>query len=112
MKRWPREAPYVLGNLRRASDALASGSGNVKKRLGNAFISHLFVIGDPDFPDNLVGDWQWIMDRLTAAGPDEQGHDSVNRTLSPMTDEEAAEIVQRILALERKYRSAVQSLNS
>ena len=29
-----------------------------------------------------------------------------------MTDEEAAEIVQRILALERKYRSAVQSLNS
>lgn len=112
MKRWPREASYVLGKLRLASDALASGSGNVKKRLGNAFISHLHVIGDPDFPSDLVGDWQWIMDRLTAAGPDEQGHDSVNRTLGQMTDEEATEVVQRILALERKYQSAVESLDS
>ena len=50
---------YVIEKLTDAMDALATGCGDVRSRIKNAFwLMH--TLQESDFPDNLKEDWPWI----------------------------------------------------
>ena len=108
-KRWPREAPYVAGKFGEVVDALATGQDRIIERMRNVCRSHLHVIGDADFPDALLPEWKDIRTRLTAVEPtgldDERG--SFNRTLDEMSEEDAADLAQRLCDLARNYKDAI-----
>lgn len=63
------DAGYALKKLDLAILLLATGRGDVRSRLLNAFHAELAVVQDSDFPDNLQPNWLWIKQRLTRKGP-------------------------------------------
>ena len=108
-KRWPSDAPYVAGKFREVVDALATGHDAIIERMRNVCQSHLHVIRDTDFPDTLLPEWKDIHTHLTAVeptGPDDQ-RGSFNRTLDEMSEEDAADLAQRLCDLARKYKDAI-----
>ncbi|PTL36452.1 hypothetical protein CLG94_03585 [Candidatus Methylomirabilis limnetica] len=101
------DAGYALKKLDLAILLLATGRGDVRSRLLNAFHAELAVVQDSDFPDNLRPDWLWIKQCLTRKGPRvrEDGTvlmGAVQNTLYTMHNKTGSRISERLIDLKDK----------
>lgn len=60
----PNSARYALEKFFVAVQLLATGPGDVRSRLYNAYIS-FHPVRPEDLPEDLRGDYEWIHDQLT-----------------------------------------------
>jgi hypothetical protein len=59
---------YAKGKLRETIYSLATGPGDIRKRLAQTYHG-FFTIKKDQFPKNLQPDWEWIHKELTKFGP-------------------------------------------
>ena len=114
-KGWPNDASYIAGKFREVADALETGDDSIVECLRNVCQSRLFVIHDVDFPDSLLPEWKDIRGRLTMIKDDEGAavkRGSFNLTLDAMSEEDAANLAQRIVILAREYQYAAAATRS
>jgi hypothetical protein len=98
------DAGYALQKLELAIIEMATGPGDIKSRLKEAFANHLHVINENDFPCSLKPFWKDIKKQLTRKGPvhDEDGKiyiGSIPNTLHRMHKKTGSKIANNILVL-------------
>ena len=94
---------YAEDKLSTAVYILATGKGDVRSRLFDAFMEFHPVNSD-DFPAELLEDWLWIKKQLTKFGPvygadNEVKMGSVRHTLNRIKNSTGEKIAQRIYNL-------------
>lgn len=100
---------YAYEKLLTALDSLATGAGDVRERLLNAFWS-FHPLKEEHFPANLQADYRWVMKELTKFGPvlDHAGAvrvGSVENTLKRIRRTTGVKIAERLLHLYHELES-------
>ncbi len=98
------DARYALQKLELAIIDMATGSGDIKTRLKDAFTDHLHVINENDFPSSLKPFWRDIKKQLTRKGSAHDEDDgiyigSISNTLHGMHKKTGTKIANNILVL-------------
>jgi hypothetical protein len=75
------------------------GTGEVRERLHNAYISHLVAVSPDDFPEPLRDQYQSIHEALTWQPPEHRGQGKLRPTINSMSEEEAVMLGQRLVSL-------------
>lgn len=89
---------YAREKLHLAVNTLSTGTADIKTRLRDAYISCLLPLEAEDLPANLQPELEAIqeeIDRIPAQG--DEG--SVQATLNTMSDDQCAEMAQKIFSL-------------
>lgn len=94
---------YACEKLFVAIETMATGSGDVRERLNDAFMS-FHTLKEDDFPVELRDDWRWVIDQLTRFGPvlDHNGEiykGSVEHTMQRIRRSTGSKIAKRIFQL-------------
>src|SRR5665647_1507991 len=63
-----REHSHARQKLRETIYSLATGPGDIRKRLIQAY-NGFFILKEYDFPVELQSDWKWILKELKKFGP-------------------------------------------
>jgi len=63
-----RNHSYASQKLRETIFSLATGPGDIRKRLTQAY-NGFFTLNSTDFPIELQSDWEWILRELKKYGP-------------------------------------------
>ena len=98
------DARYALQKIELAIIDMATGPGDIKTRLVDAFTDHLHVINENDFPSSLKPFWIDIKSQLTRKGA-VQNEDGVkyigaiSNTLHRMHRKTGSKIANNILVL-------------
>lgn len=97
---------YALEKLSAAVHILATGTGDVRDRLGHAFIS-FHPVQERDFPEPLREEWRWVKSQLTRFGPlygpeGKVSVGSVEHTLSRIKNSTGAKIAAKIVHLQEE----------
>jgi hypothetical protein len=92
-----RRQEYALQKLYLAISDLV-GTGDVRERLINVYISHLSPLSPRDFPEELRGKYRDIYEALTWLPPD-PGQGKLQSTINRMSVDEAVLLAQRLVAL-------------
>ncbi len=99
--------PYAVEKLAVAVDEL-QGSGYVRERLYNACMKGLVVLFPDDFPDNMRGEYEQILEAISwlppSGGPDAG---IVETTINSMSTEEAKALVKRISSFYTRAKDAL-----
>ena len=106
---------YALQQLELAILDLATGAGDLRSRLKYIDSSHLHVINEHAFPEELKQDWKNIKKALSKKGPvkDSEGEiftGAVDNTLRGMKSKTATKIANDILVLRDKLRGYFEDL--
>lgn len=64
----PRPYGYTVGKLTDALRILATGKGDVRERVANAYLACIYLKASDDFPEELRSEWKWIEDQVTKYG--------------------------------------------
>lgn len=93
---------YTLEKLNGAVYALATSASPIQKRLHEAFMAGLYIIGEDDFPADLKAKFSWIDKQLTEtkapiAGTTEDG--TVAFITSKLPVDQCEEIARKICDL-------------
>lgn len=96
-------AHYAHEKLLHAIYSLATGTGDARSRLWNAY-QGFHPLQEKHFPEHLRKDWRWVMDSLTKYDPiyDYKGRlttGSVEATLKRIRNSTASKIAQKIVYL-------------
>ena len=99
----PGSPEYAYRKLCDAVDALATGPGDVRARLLNAF-SIFHPIEERDLPTQMQPDYRWVMAQLTRFGPklDWKGElyrGSVEHTLERIQNSTGSKIAARLVKI-------------
>lgn len=92
---------YALEKFLQAERALCEGLGDIKERLKDAYMC-FHPVRKEDLPDDLRGDYQWVIEQLTHKPPlvakigGAVVAGSVDQTLHFMRRKTAAKIAERI----------------
>jgi hypothetical protein len=91
-----------------AVNALAVGTGDIRDRIWDAFLS-FHTLSEKDFSDELQEDWDFIYTRLTKEEPtvEDNGYvttGKVQNTLRKLDIDTCVEIAQKIYELNIKLR--------
>ena len=94
---------YAYEKLLVAIEYMATGAGDVRERLANAFLS-FHPVREEDFPPRLRKDWRWVKHQLTRYGPlvDENGkvfRGSVENTMHKIKRVTGVRIAKKLLRL-------------
>lgn len=89
---------YARGKFHNAVRSLATGEGDVRSRLGNAFMT-LHVVKPDDLPPPLDAHLGWVYDQLTRFEPRHRHEGSVQATLARIQNSTGAKIGRRIVAI-------------
>jgi hypothetical protein len=94
---------YAREKLFVAIETMATGPGDVRERLVDAFMS-FHTLREDDFPIELQEDWKWVIGQLTRFGPvlDHNGEiykGSVEHTMQRIRRGTGSKIAKRILQL-------------
>lgn len=94
---------YVHEKLRVALESLATGTGDVRARLYNAFLS-IHTLQESDFPEHLRPDFRWVwgqLNKLPASYADDGKlvRGSVEETLRKIRNATGVKIAKRLLSL-------------
>ena len=98
---------YALEKFLQAERALCEGLGDIKERLKDAYMC-FHPVREADFPDDLRGDYRWIIDQLTRKPPliakigGAVVSGSVDQTLHLMRRKTAAKIAERIRYISKR----------
>jgi len=101
---------YALEKFLQAQRALCEGLGDIKERLREAYMC-FHPVRKEDFPDDLMSDYQWVIDQLTRKPPlvakigGAVVSGSVDQTLHFMRRKTAADIAERIRYICRQLDS-------
>jgi hypothetical protein len=95
---------YAWEKLYAAIWILAGGTGDLKDRIGDAYISALMRLTPDDFPKGLRREFSYLLERLTREEPTEPGEGKLRATLKTMDDIEMNHIVERIISIYDRYR--------
>jgi hypothetical protein len=109
------DAGYALQKLELAITDMATGPGDIKSRLKDAYTDHLHVINEKDFPNSLKPYWGEIKKQLTRKESvrDEVGEryiGSVSNTLHGMHKKTGTKIAKNILLLSDRLRGYLDDL--
>jgi hypothetical protein len=96
-------ANYVLEKLRIAMEELATGPGDVRQRLHDAYMG-FHPIKEDDCPEHLRADWRWVLAQLPRFGPipDHEGKvrvGSVANTMQRIHNSTGVKIATKIVHL-------------
>ena len=111
-KRLPDSAGYALDKFFVAVQSLATGPGDVRSRLYNAYMS-FHPVQTGDLPEDLRDDFEWIQTQLTKydelypgqkaklqeAGMENHLPGSIRATLSRIKNKTGAKIAERIFRI-------------
>jgi len=94
---------YARQKLRETIYSLATGQGDVRKRLTQTY-NGFFNLKKSDFPVNLQSDWEWIQKELKKFGPiiREDGsifRGSVENTCNRIKNKTGEKIAKKILKI-------------
>jgi hypothetical protein len=95
---------YAWEKLYAAIWILAGGTGNLRERIEDAYVSALMRLKPDDFPKGLRREFSYVLDRLIREEPTEPGEGKLRATLKTMNDIELDRIVERIVSIYDKYR--------
>jgi hypothetical protein len=96
-----------VAKLASAVDEL-QGSGYVRERLYNACMKGLAVLFPDDFPDDLRGEYEQILEALSWLPPEgETDAGMVETSINAMSTEEAKSLVRRISAFYTRANNAL-----
>lgn len=91
---------YINSKLYSAVYVLATGEGDVRSRLADAY-RFILILSPDEFPKQYQEDWKWIKSELVKRGPinfgDEQVLGSVRNTLRKMRNKTASKIANKIV---------------
>ena len=96
---------YAQEKLRTAVRTLIVGSGSLQDRLKSAFDS-FHTLTEENFPTENIGDYQWVINRLTADRTDQVDH-----VLESMTEQQAIDVAHRIVDLAWTIEDALRDYN-
>ena len=97
---------YALEKFTVAVYRLATYPGDVRSRLYYAFES-LAPVRTADLPEELQADFEWVLSRLTKHETEGQG--KVWATLNRMRNATGVKIATRIVEIEAKLRTRLES---
>lgn len=94
---------YAKGKLRETIYSLATGPGDIRKRLVQAHLGFVFLKKE-HFPENLQSDWEWINKELRKCGPLKREDGSIFRgpvehTCSKIQNKTGVKIAKKILEI-------------
>ena len=94
---------YAFEKLSVAMETLATGPGDVRSRLLDAY-STFHPAGEKDFPEHLRADWRWVYAQLTRYGPilDYKGNvdrGSVENTMNRIQRSTGVKIAKKLVYL-------------
>jgi hypothetical protein len=95
---------YAWEKLYTAIWILAGGTGDLRERIENAYVSALMRLKPDDFPKGLRREFSYILERLTREEPTRPGEGKIRATLSTMTEVELDRYVERIVSIYDRYR--------
>ena len=102
---------YVLEKFAAAVYELATGPGDVRGRLYQAFFPHLIGITPEHMPEHLKEDMAWIRRQLTRLAFPGSSHSaidsSVSATLSRIRNSTGVKIAKKIVSVEDALRRFV-----
>lgn len=106
---------YAKTQLSLAVDILATGAGDVRSRLLDAYLQ-FHAVREDDFPEELKSDWQCIIFKLTKYEPitDCNGkiiYGSVENTMRNIKNKTGVKIAKEICDLECKMSAYVEELH-
>jgi len=98
-----RDKSYIRGKLRETIYSLATGPGDVRKRLIQAH-KGFFYLKKENFPKELQPKWEWVIKELTKFGPNirEDGTifmGSVENTCNRIKIKTGVKIAKKILEI-------------
>ena len=95
---------FLREKLRNAALAITDGDGPMQERLRSAYLYNLSGLQEEDFPDaEGLAAYMDIRAALSKFGEAMEGAGDIPTTLWMMSDEQAADIGERIVALARRY---------
>lgn len=101
-----RNHSYARGKLREAIFSLATGPGDIRKRLIQAHNAFFIRLKNNQFPVELQSDWEWIQNELTKKEPIRRGNESVisrisrvENTCMSIKNKTGVKIAQKILKI-------------
>lgn len=99
-----RNHSYARQKLRETIYSLATGSGDIRKRLTQAYNGFLLRLENKDFPLELQSDWEWIQKELKKFGPiiREDGsvfRGAVENTCAKIKNSTGVKIAERMLKI-------------
>ena len=104
-------ASYTLNKFSQAVWVLATGPGDVRSRLHEAYIS-LAGASASDLPDDLRADFKWVTDQLGRYEPTDvqrrRGWGSLDATLTKIKNKTGVKIAERIVAIELELRRRLE----
>ena len=94
---------YVYEKLRAALESLATGAGDVRARLYNAFLN-IHTLQESDFPEHLRPDFRWVWSQLNKFPPSYSAdgklvHGSAEETLAKIRNATGVKIAKQLLSL-------------
>lgn len=96
---------YALEKFRQALSRMTIGPGQVRRRLGSAFLIY-HVVQQDDLPEHLREDFVWIWEQMTKFGPvrgrnGEVWKGAVDNTMQRIRNSTGVKIAERLQRLER-----------
>lgn len=95
---------YVWEKLYAAIWILAGGTGDLRTRIEDAYVSALMRLEPDDFPKGLRREFSYVLERLTREESTSQGEGKIRATLNTMTEVELDRFVERIVSIYDRYR--------
>src|ERR671925_654607 len=91
---------HVWEKLYLAVLGMARSTQPLQERLANAYVSALHQLEDEDLPEDLIDDFEKVIEALTRVGePVLEGEGSVHATVREMDDETARQLIEEIVDL-------------
>ena len=98
---------YALEKFSAALGELATGPGDVRGRLYQAYFPHLIGMTPEQVPKHLKEDVAWIRAQLTRLPLPGSGMDPISATLSRIRDSTGVKIAKKIVSVEDALRRFV-----
>jgi hypothetical protein len=90
---------YAYQNFMMAVDGMATGVGDIRERLADAYKAHFIMLFSEDFGDtDDRADFEFIKKALTDTPP-AGSEGSVEASVAAMSDEQCREVAKRIVRL-------------
>ncbi|MGJ1528072.1 hypothetical protein ACR79H_20640 [Sphingobacterium spiritivorum] len=109
------EFSYARGKIGVAVEDLATGIGNIKERILDAYVGGFHTLGRDDFPEELKEYWDKINEVLTKEEPtyNEKGEaikGSAENSLLKISNDDAVELARSICYLDAKLQDSDWSI--
>jgi hypothetical protein len=93
-----QKASDVIERFEIAVESLATGPGDVRSRLENAFLS-IMIFRENDLPKDIQKDFSWVVKSLTKKESRYRGEGSIHSTLSQMKNVTGSKIASKIFVM-------------